>query len=144
MTKRCPQCKQIRPTSEFNRRTRSSDGLGTYCKQCKSIRDRSWRERNREYKGRADKNFLLKKRFGITLREFERLLQAQNGICAICKKPETQISKHGSVQMLAANRNPSTGQVHGLLCAACRFGLVKLKNDTANLQSAIAYLVHFR
>lgn len=140
MTKRCPKCKQTKPTNEFNRNKRFADGVGQYCKQCKSVMDRSWRERNREYKGRADKNFLLKKRFGITIDEFEQLFQSQKGLCAICGQPETQMSRHGSVQTLAANKDTSTGRVRGLLYAACRFGLVKFKDGVTTLRSAIVYL----
>ena len=34
ISKRCPQCKQIKPLSEFNKDRSRKDGLQAYCKSC--------------------------------------------------------------------------------------------------------------
>ena len=32
--KQCPKCKQIKPVTEFNRRTDAIDGKQSYCRDC--------------------------------------------------------------------------------------------------------------
>lgn len=47
-TKRCTQCDQVKPVSEFNVRRASRDGLCPECKDCKAKRGRLHYEENRE------------------------------------------------------------------------------------------------
>lgn len=35
-TKRCPRCGQVKPVGEFHKKSKSKDGLQTYCKICQS------------------------------------------------------------------------------------------------------------
>lgn len=44
--KRCVICKQHLPTSEFNRRRRSADGLQIHCRECNRIASRAYYQRN--------------------------------------------------------------------------------------------------
>jgi hypothetical protein len=62
-------------------------------------------ERDRQYR----------KRYGITLDDYERMLQKQNGKCAICQA-ETA-GKAG--QCFAVDHCHVTLQVRGLLCIKC-------------------------
>src|SRR4051812_20587725 len=49
--------------------------------------------------GEAERN--LKKKYGIDLKEYARLLESQNGVCAICGNKETAThSKTGAVLSL--------------------------------------------
>lgn len=47
-SKRCGSCKQSRPTSEFNRRSASWDGLQSICRDCNRSTARAYYARNRE------------------------------------------------------------------------------------------------
>lgn len=47
-TKRCTGCGKSKPTSSFNRRPASADGLSYRCKPCVAADNRSWLDRNRE------------------------------------------------------------------------------------------------
>src|SRR3990167_10869346 len=38
---------------------------------------------------KARRKYHLKKTYGITLEQYERMLVEQNGVCAVCKQPET-------------------------------------------------------
>lgn len=73
-----------------------------------------------------------RKKFGIGLDEYDRLFNAQNGVCAICKEQDTQ--------KLAIDHDHKTGDVRGLLCRACNTGIGLLKDDAQLLKSAIDYL----
>lgn len=46
--KRCCRCGELKPESEFNKRTRSSDGLEYSCRECTKEYQREWRRKNPE------------------------------------------------------------------------------------------------
>jgi len=72
------------------------------------------------------------KRYGITVAEYDALLQKQGGVCAICRKH--------SKRRLCVDHCHRTGMVRGLLCVSCNLGLGSLKEDQASLVAALAYL----
>jgi hypothetical protein len=83
----------------------------------------------------------LKKCYGITLDQYNILLEVQRGVCAICKKAETVVcNKKGDVRNLAVDHNHVTGEVRGLLCTACNQGLGNFKDSIASLTQAAHYL----
>lgn len=79
------------------------------------------------------------RKFGITLAEYSEMLLAQNGVCAICQKPETQ-KRDGKVKALAVDHDHDTGVNRGLLCSDCNTGIGKLKEDRDIFVAAIRYL----
>lgn len=83
------------------------------------------------------RNTKFKTRYGITLLEYNLLLEAQNGVCAICgtDKPGRKGSNYLSVDHCHAS-----GKVRGLLCYKCNVGLGAFKDDPASLTKAIEYL----
>lgn len=81
----------------------------------------------------------LRDNFGISLDEYNQMLSAQNGVCAICKQPETH-KRNDKVKALAVDHDHGTGKIRGLLCADCNTGIGKLKDSVNVLQSAIDYL----
>lgn len=95
-------------------------------------------------KPRYDKDLLLRKRFGITIDDYERLSQSQNHLCAICQRSETRPSKHGTIQTLMLDRNIPTNVIRGLLCAACKLAMISIGDDPKLLRHVIAYLARFR
>jgi hypothetical protein len=50
--KRCPDCQQTLPTSDFRRNARNTDGLSTYCKPCFRRRDSLGYQQRREAAGK--------------------------------------------------------------------------------------------
>jgi protein-arginine kinase activator protein McsA len=72
---------------------------------------------------------------------YYKMLDAQNGLCAICQQPET--SKHlnvGKVKELSVDHNHSTGQVRGLLCYHCNLGIGHFKDSETTFNNIISYL----
>lgn len=63
--------------------------------------------------------------YGITVTEYERLFNEQNGVCAICGKDNGQIA-------LCIDHDHATNEVRGLLCNLCNRG-IGLFNDNPNL-----------
>ena len=86
-------------------------------------------------------------KYGITLEEWEYRLKEQNGVCAICKKPETRITRpnakkylNGEQPRLSMDHDHVTGKARGLLCYKCNIGIGHLQDSIENLESAIKYL----
>src|SRR5712691_2192430 len=74
----------------------------------------------------------LKRKYGISLEDYERLLALQNGACAICRRK--------SDRMLCVDHCHKTGRVRGLLCHKCNAGLGCYDDDPSFMRAAAAYL----
>lgn len=78
--------------------------------------------------------------YGITLEEFNRLHAEQHGLCAICQKPETMVSRKWGLRALSVDHDHDTGVVRGLLCSNCNMGIGHLKDSLPLLRAAVTYL----
>ena len=82
---------------------------------------------------------------GITIDDYNRMLEEQNGKCKICKQEETcKDPKHDRVRRLNIDHCHTTNKVRGLLCNDCNTSLGKFKDDISILESAIEYLKKYR
>jgi len=81
----------------------------------------------------------LARHYGISLKEYNAMVESQDGKCAICGVDET-LEIRGKTVRLAVDHCHTTGKVRGLLCAKCNQGIGCLKDDVELLQSAIDYL----
>lgn len=50
---------------------------------------------------------------------FAYLLGLQKGVCAVCEKEETTVSKFGKIPHLSVDHCHNTGRIRGLLCYRC-------------------------
>jgi hypothetical protein len=93
-------------------------------------------KRRRELRGRykeVARRRHLRKQFGISLEDYNELLQLQAGCCAICKEP--------AKQTLAVDHNHETGKIRGLLCYRCNYGLGWFSEDPCRIGLAATYLI---
>lgn len=77
----------------------------------------------------------LLKSYGITLDQYDELLQKQDYRCFICQKPETEFSKR-----LAVDHNHVTGEIRGLLCNYCNHRVVGRHRDPDLIKRLYDYL----
>jgi len=82
-------------------------------------------------KGQSQK---LKAIYGISIEQFDLMLDLQKGVCAICKQPESRS------QRLSVDHDHETGEVRGLLCFACNAGIGFLQDSSDVLNKAKKYL----
>jgi hypothetical protein len=152
----CPACQRLLLVSEFHKNKRAYDGLYDRCKACNSVvsnqwhrdkaqdsdyrerknqRAKEWRATNQGEKlTRAYKDANLRQNYGITIEQFETMLAAQGGRCAICRKPfRRSFDTH-------VDHDHATGRVRGILCSACNNGLGRFRDDPAVLRHAARYL----
>lgn len=97
---------------------------------------KQWRRNNPEKAKNAD----LKKHFGVTLTQYEKLFADQNGVCAICSQPEKSKAADGGPRAMPVDHCHVTGRVRGLLCTACNRGLGMFGDSEESLFAAIKYL----
>lgn len=82
--------------------------------------------------------YYIKSKFGITIDEYQRLLENQNGQCAICGYKEPQgATRH---DRLYVDHNHDSGAIRGLLCMHCNAGIGHFKENLTILKNAIQYL----
>lgn len=130
----CRGCKRTLPTEGFPRDATKASGHGSMCKDCKRDRAGDRREYFRTYH--------LAER-GMTAETYDELLNAQDGVCAICREPETLV-RRGRVERLTVDHDHETDVVRGLLCHRCNTAVGLLRDDPDLLRAAILYLAGTR
>lgn len=113
LTFTCRRCEVERDTSEFYKDNARPNGIDPYCKDCRRV------ERKKYYHLEATPEFIrnsgLKRRYGITLQEYEEMYERQGGVCAICGEDASR-SSHGVLQV---DHCHETKKVRALLCSRC-------------------------
>lgn len=100
------------------------------CSACYQVQYRASETGKRVYK-----NQWLQKLYGITIEDFEAMLEIQNHQCAICNK---DISLYGNKTNV--DHCHRTGIVRGLLCSSCNSLIALAKESKEILLSAVSYL----
>lgn len=86
-----------------------------------------------ESQPKSARHFHLRQ-FGISEDDYDRMLQDQDGRCAICFK-ECSTGRN-----LAVDHCHETGQVRGLLCTRCNMGIGYFSDDPNVILQAARYL----
>jgi len=163
-TKRCGRCQQEKPVDAFGVVRSNPDGRRGVCKECFNGKRREWIARNhervkenkrREYELNRDKykqyfnsdkrrlrvfEWKLQRFFGITIDDFEAMMDAQAGRCAICRRLPDDISNHRNKVRLHVDHDHKAKKGRGLLCNTCNMGLGAFRDSIDDLKSAIRYL----
>lgn len=135
--KYCPKCKRIKKLDKFNK---SNGGFSSHCTLC--CRDLSKKyydpkKNSEKYNDNKDavRNDRLKRKFGITLKEYNEKLISQEEKCAICGKV---VEDNGKA--LAVDHNHNTGEVRGLLCNNCNAAVGFVGENIDIAKKMIKYL----
>ncbi|MFF0790381.1 endonuclease domain-containing protein [Streptomyces spiralis] len=110
----CTGYRKRKPLSDFHR-----DGSGghlTRCRACRSVTRKAWRDSYSEKQSAYRRRSKLS-RYGLTEDEYEAMLAAQQGGCAMCGQ-QCQTERR-----LAVDHDHVSGRVRGLLCLTCNRGL---------------------
>lgn len=86
----------------------------------------------------------LKNRYGLTIEQYDQMFNFQNGLCAICGKPETQKNQSGAIRRLAVDHCHKTGKIRKLLCYNCNIVIGHSKESIETLANSIKYLSEFK
>ncbi|TAL23945.1 MAG: recombinase [Frankiales bacterium] len=122
----CPDCQELKPLEDFPRNRSTSTGRGNYCKPCHNVRGRE----NRILRHGSTRDYHLRRRYGLTSEDVDRMVEEQGGLCAICQEREPKHVDHDHV----------TGSVRGVLCSCCNQALGNARDRPDILRAAIDYL----
>jgi hypothetical protein len=134
--KRCPKCGETKPLTEFWKNRSTSDGVQAWCKPC-------WYETTKAQLTGPDRERALRwrrythliRKYGITADQYDEMLAAQDGGCAICHTALDCIGRR-----LAVDHDADSGHVRGLLCSQCNRAIGQLAHDPERIRRAAEYL----
>lgn len=128
--RRCTKCGLQKPLAVDFYKTPT----GTYRRACRSCVMVGNSTRNRK-PDVADKrrNAHLQALYGISSVEYETMLTAQSGVCAVCGKPPV---KH----RLSVDHDHKSGLIRGLLCNYCNLRIIGRMTEAALYLAAAGYL----
>ena len=134
--KECSRCGVLKPAGGFY--TRVDGSLRGPCRECWLANQRhpDARAKNAASKRRAN----LRANYGLDEDEYDAFLNAQEGVCAICARPEQSRHRTGTRFTLSVDHDHNTGAVRGLLCQRCNRAIGLLRDDPELLEAAKAYL----
>ncbi len=105
-------------------------------------RVRRWRNENPEKlaalnkrRKPSDREWCLKKKYGLSLEQWNALFAMQGWVCAACGA-----DKPGSKSGWHTDHCHSSGMVRGILCVHCNVGIGKAKDNTTTMRKWIAYV----
>jgi hypothetical protein len=133
----CVKCGVLKPRSEYAIR-RSGTRIGhlvAHCKSCNSALQKARRQQDPSIYRRCERPSKLKRLYGITVEDYQRIFAEQGGACALCGSatPESGNRKYKKTvrSVFDVDHNHKTGNVRGLLCSRCN-RLVGLAHDDPN------------
>ena len=128
--KKCTKCGEVKPLNSFYIHSKETGIYRNDCKDC---------SKKRTAKNTMSPEYFrenhLKKTYGITLEQYDKMLEEQDNGCAICGTEES-----GGKGRFHVDHCHDTGKVRGLLCMPCNVALGGFKDSVLNLASAIQYL----
>lgn len=102
---------------------------GCRCERCRIV-FAEYRGTPERLRHRRDRDY--RRKYGITVDEYDAQLERQGGGCYLCGAgPKTR--------QLSVDHDPDNGQVRGLLCIRCN-GALQLFDDAAVRKQAIEYV----
>ena len=116
--------------------------------ETKKARDRAYR--NGDNRGKylhAQQKYYLKKNFNVAWDQYEAMLSAQKGGCAICGSPDPGRNGRFAVDhdhQCCPGKQSCGRCVRGLLCISCNGALGMVRDRSDILQAAVAYLAYHR
>lgn len=141
----CKKCYSIYRKNVRKNNPRSEDEKKEYNKK-----NRIYYENNKEKKAVLAKrrresdpisyrNRGYKYKYGISIIEYDKILESQNNACAICKTPQSDLN-----YSLAVDHCHDTNKVRGLLCRHCNLAIGYFKDNINVIQNSIYYLEKFK
>lgn len=136
----CTSCGEAKPQGDFAIEGRLPDGNPRYRTQCKKCRAEYVRNRRRSHPEVRLRDGI--RTYGLTIEDYESMLENQNGVCAACKQPPSGVETRGRGPLparLYVDHDHKTGRVRALLCGGCNAAFGMLKDDVSRVEGLLAY-----
>ena len=137
----CGRCGQTKPRSAFYDLRHTTQPR----RPCKACISESKRTRYATNGGdRVSHAQVLREKYQLTPADYDAMLAQQDGLCAICGRPERVLGRGGKPRRLAVDHDHRTGAVRQLLCHRCNLVTWAVEENPALLDAVRAYLVKHR
>lgn len=149
-TKICIKCGEQKAVNEYYSHRHMTDGRLGACRVCciaarrlaHANRDvESHRRKKRAYHkvyGPKQKDWRMRKLYGLSLDQYNALVKKQKGRCLICLAKEADFPQYRP-QLLVDHCHQSK-KVRGLLCDYCNKGLGYFRDNVGLMENAIKYI----
>lgn len=142
----CKKCNIEKYLLDFNIEKKK---ISKFCKDCcaKQIEENNnsinkyWKEKKKlksRVINKTDKKH-IKLKYGITEEDYIEMFNKQYSRCAICKRPQIEFKKR-----LSIDHNHKTGEIRGLLCAACNLALGLLRENKIAVSNMLKYIDFYK
>jgi hypothetical protein len=111
----CSRCREEKALDEFGIDRSTSDSRHSQCRKCKNARRRLRRT------AEVNRKDLLWQRYRLTIDDYNKMFEKQEGRCAICKRQRPYL--------LLVDHCHKTHRVRGLLCKICNTFLAYIHDD---------------
>ena len=127
----CHECGEVKPIREMSKSSR------VLCKKCVTQKTKEWAKSHPNEWDRHRRASHLKKKYNLTIDEYDEIVVRQGNKCAICG---------GNIYDSRGFRphidhDHKTGKMRGVLCGYCNKALGRFKDDKEKLLSAYNYLL---
>lgn len=128
---RCITCNRAKGVHLFYKDKKRWSGYSARCKSCQ----------NKTINKKAALNSSYNWRFGISLEEYEMLLEQQGGRCYICRKRPYSRRLAVDHDHELERKVGMRASVRGLLCTICNRFLGHIGDDVEKAEQAVRYLL---
>lgn len=132
----CPKCRQ-REWYEKNKERVKNESRAYYERTAarrRAISRQNYHALSIAEKKRINRKNALRQKYGITLEQYERMLQEQKGMCFLCGQ------KPSGARPLSVDHCHREKRVRKLLCELCNRSLGVIERDPSWVDRALQYL----
>lgn len=142
--KTCPRCGEVKPAEGFYLKVKTGK-LSSWCRKCTIAQQRVRylklkaegklpRPTSEQYK-KSD----LRRKFGLEWDQYQGMVEAQAGLCAVCCEPPPP-GGLGSNAVLQVDHDHTSGQVRWLLCGPCNRAVAAVRENPKVAEAVAMYL----
>ncbi len=124
-------CEKEKDISNFRFRNPEKTSRRTECNSCLNKKQSTKRKSLPEKEYLRLRGMKIKKKYGISLQDYDRMYKEQDGKCMICRNP---------YELLNIDHCHESKKVRGLLCTDCNQGLGNFKDNPELLLEGAVYL----
>ena len=137
---KCKTCSNDFPLDLFHKDKYAKNGYKKTCKHCSVLKTKQWKAtKTKEELAQNNRKYKLKLSYGLSVEQYNTILEEQNYCCAICNTKEDELTRG-----LVVDHCHESNKVRGLLCTYCNVAIGMLKENEENLLASIQYLRKYK
>ena len=130
----CTKCGVSKLRDQFHVKSASSSGRESQCRDCRNEYARAWR--STAHGSKTSYSSKIKKRYGVSCEEYDKMYSDQDGRCGICGIHQSELKRR-----MCVDHDHETSDVRGLLCNNCNRAIGFLMDSVKNAGCAYEYLL---